>query len=59
MTAATPATTAEDVAQLLADGLCAPQCLLALQPETRCGCRCSGQFHGALIVRPGEENGGR
>ena len=58
MATATP-TTAEDIAQLLSDGKCTPQCLLALQPAACCGCRCSGQFHGALIVRPGRENDGR
>ncbi len=53
MTAAASTGTAEDVAQLLSDGKCTSQCLLALQPETGCGCRYSGRFHGALIERPG------
>ena len=49
---AAPDRTVADAAQLLSDGKCTPQWLLALQPETGCGCRCGGQFHGALIERP-------
>ena len=37
--------------ELLEDGRCTPQCLLACEPggERECACRCRGQYHGALI----------
>lgn len=38
-------------AQLLAQQLCSPQCLLAaapLRPAEHCDCACSGSWHGAL-----------
>lgn len=35
-------------AQLLAEQLCAPQCLLAAAPSVSCDCACQGRWHGAL-----------
>lgn len=35
-------------ADLLAAGDCAPQCLLALEPDGLCACRCGGKWHGTL-----------
>jgi hypothetical protein len=34
---------------LLDSGQCSPQCLLARELEGTCTCRCSGEFHAALV----------
>jgi hypothetical protein len=40
--------TVAPVGDLLAAGDCTPQCLLALEPDGLCACRCRGQWHGRL-----------
>jgi hypothetical protein len=38
---------------LMADGRCSPQCLLALgDHDERCKCRCGGTYHGVLVNVP-------
>lgn len=34
--------------ELVGEGFCSPQCLLALLPESDCQCRCDGRGHGLL-----------
>ena len=64
MTTPPPATTAEDITRLLAEGECSPACLLS-RPDSTCACRCSGLHHGEALrqlagehtAEPGRDGG--
>lgn len=45
-------------ARLVAEQLCAPQCLLAGAPSDTCDCVCRGRWHGALGEVPVPESAG-
>jgi hypothetical protein len=38
------------ITELLAARSCSPQCLVARDPRSACGCRCTGEYHGALAT---------